>query len=539
MLAESSPENIVMRLLPSPSILILSVVAFYSSTAIAQTVLPGFVKPACEFSYQKDSNGNLPTPNNAGFPGLRVCEFYNQAMQMFIWLTSPSQYGGGKYVFTSPIFNLISTPRDGMRYLAQADSAIVSPGFFDVTLPQDGPTGSLIVFDIYGMPHDLVYPRFVRTGSGEMIEIARVRRSLDRSSIFIDKNGNVIKSTKESKILDKNLNDITPSGKTIQAGGKLYQTDVKGDAIGYGPGQAETHKVLMSQTKKLVYYGILINDVYAAFHASSPNQSPTGFPTTKEDINGLGGPFPDADALAVAVKTAWIEVDDDKKEEYQKKYLTIDAMIPTYKRQSDYVWTPTHMAKPATLALVGMHVAFSAKNFPQMIWATFESIYNTRNRDYKYFDEDGNVRTQSEDVEGNWLFSNKGNDFLNVARMYVDESGQIVGDTDKNSIQLKIGPSNIRREYPWGADHVGESEADTDIISINKSVACQLSAADVRRRYIMRGAIWLVKTVPGAQGSLKLANSTMETFVPNSNCLGCHRGGMLSHIWDKLSPTRQ
>ena len=28
------------------------------------------------------------------------------------------------------------------------------------------------------------------------------------------------------------------------------------------------------------------------------------------------------------------------------------------------------MEKPATLALVGMHVAFSAKNFPQMIWAT-------------------------------------------------------------------------------------------------------------------------------------------------------------------------
>ena len=267
-----------MRLLHSPSILILSVIAFYSSDtmAIAQTVLPGYVKPNCEFSYQKDQNGSLPTPNNAEFggssPSLRVCEFYNQAMQMFIWLTSPSQYGGGKYVFTSPIFNLISTPRDGMRYLAKADSAIVSSGFLDVTLSQTGSTGSPVVFDITGIPHDLVYPRFVRTGLGEMIEIARVRRNLDRLPIFVDKNNNVIKLTKESKILDQNLNDITPSGKAIQAGGKLYQADVKGDAIDYGPGQAETHKVLMSQTKKLVYYGILINDVYAAFRASSSNQ---------------------------------------------------------------------------------------------------------------------------------------------------------------------------------------------------------------------------------------------------------------------------
>jgi hypothetical protein len=154
-----------MRLLPSPSILILSVVAFYSSgtATIAQTVLPGFTKPNCEFSYQRNPDGSLPPPNNAGFgsPGFRICEFYNQAMQMFIWLTSPSPYGAGKYVLTSPIFNLISTPRDGMRYLAKADSAIVSSGFLDVTLSQTGSTGSPVVFDITGIPHDLVYPRFV------------------------------------------------------------------------------------------------------------------------------------------------------------------------------------------------------------------------------------------------------------------------------------------------------------------------------------------------------------------------------------------
>lgn len=262
-----------MRLLPSPSILILSVIAFCASDTMvtAQTILPGYVKPNCEFSYQKNSDGSLPTPDNAGFSGARVCQFYNQAMQMFIWLTSPSQYGGGKYVFTSPIFNLISTPRDGMRHLAQADSAIVSSGFFDVTLSQTGPTGSPVVFDILGGLHDLVYPKFVRTGPNAMIEIAQVKSGLRGLPIFFDINNKQIRLSKDSRILDSNLNDITPSGKTILANGTLYQTDVKGDAIGYGPGQAGTHKVLMSQTKKLVYYGILINDVYAAFRASSPN----------------------------------------------------------------------------------------------------------------------------------------------------------------------------------------------------------------------------------------------------------------------------
>jgi hypothetical protein len=95
----------------------------------------------------------------------------------------------------------------------------------------------------------------------------------------------MIRFGKDSKILDNNLNDITPSGKTILANGALYPTDLKGDAVGVG--QADTHKALMSQDKKLVYYGILINDVYAAFHASSPDQAPTEFPTKKEQIDGL------------------------------------------------------------------------------------------------------------------------------------------------------------------------------------------------------------------------------------------------------------
>jgi hypothetical protein len=177
-----------------------------------------------------------------------------------------------------------------------------------------------------------------------------------------------------------------------------------------------------------------------------------------------------------------------------------------------------------------MHVVFSAKNQPKMIWATFESVYNARNQSYDYLGEDNHSRTRSADTRGNWLFSNRSNHSINVSHMHVDKMGRIVGDTDKNSIQMKIGPTNVGRAHPWGSDK-SDSRDNTDIININKSAASQLSAGDVRKHYIMIGTIWGDQD----QGARKLANSAIETFQSDSNCFGCHAASKLSHIWDQLS----
>jgi hypothetical protein len=300
--------------------------------------------------------------------------------------------------------------------------------------------------------------------------------------------------------------------------------------------QAENNKVLMTQTGQPVYYEILVNDVYAYFHEANykVGRPAPPFPTTIGEIDQLGAQFnhafPDADALLVALKTAWIEVPAGEKKKYEKAFLMIDATVPDYRRVSKYFWASTNTVRPATLALVGMHIAFSTEKFPGLIWTTFEHVQNTRNPAYKYVADDGGTQTRNEDRPGQWLFFSMTGALpsRNEPRMHVCNR-DIVGDTDDGTVKT-IGPSNIVRFKPWGSD-TDRFNDNTSIIDINGSVIAQLAQlapSDVRKNYMLIGAIW------DGQGTLKLANSTMETFEPDSNCLGCHSQPKVSHIWDRF-----
>lgn len=281
----------------------------------------------------------------------------------------------------------------------------------------------------------------------------------------------------------------------------------------------------MTQGENLVFYGIVVNDVYAYYHQSAPKAAPTEFPDSKDQIEDLeqkyGHKFPDAQAMVVAVKTAWIEVGGDEND--KKKYLTVETEIPVYDRRSAHVWIPLKKKK-ATLALVGMHVAFSATDRPKLIWATFEHASNTRNKAYKYKATAGSCPPTDvcEHQDGAWLFSN--DDCSNEPRMHVDDMARIFADAKKT-----IGPSNICRNYAWGSDKVPDN---TLSISINKSFIDQLPAHDVRRNYMMIGTNWYNGDDP--QGGAELANSTMETFNGTSRCVKCHVAEKLSHIWSRV-----
>jgi hypothetical protein len=528
-----------MRSLVLASRLCLAPLALHLSTLVAkaQTSLPGDV--STEFPCAVDisgwyANGIVKTPDNSIFNPSSSCSFYQAAAQMFIWLTSPPppDYGGGGYVFTSPIFNALSRRVDGKRDLIPRD-AYASSDFFDATLSQTGPNGSAVVFDNNGKMHELTYPKWVQNGSGAMMEIMRAQIRPRNSPLFFNLNNRPIEWNSRSKVFDRNMTEIIPGGKTIIVNGVRYQTDRRDNVIDYGPGQAGTGKVLMTQNGKLVFYAVLVNDVFVSFHAANykPNQPVPRLPTTRKEVDELGRAFPDADALVVEVKTAWIEVGDDEREEY----LTIHAKIPDYDK-SEYVWTPKSTPKHAMLALVGMHIAFTAKHQERMLWATFENINNTRNLSYEYFGKGGLTTSRPADIGGAWLFSSSDDTSINESRMHI-EGNKIVGDKMSNNRMKQIGPSNVRRVHPWGSDPDSKRD-NTDLININESIHRQLSdrnERDVRRNYIMIGTTW------GAadQGPRKLANSTMETFKPDSNCLGCHGERMLSHVWNELVPTRR
>jgi hypothetical protein len=321
------------------------------------------------------------------------------------------------------------------------------------------------------------------------------------------------------------------------------------------------------------------------------------FPTTAADLTPItnfatahGVTFPDSNpptssALAVEVKTSWIEA---SKLPDPQNYVTMTATIPTYKKPSSNQWTPGP-DQTVQLALVGMHVVGSTNQHAEMIWATFEHLGNTPNDNYKYVNNSGSTITVNRDISGTWLFSaSNSNGPFNQMHMTFDPStGNI------NAMPgFTISPSDTIRSKAWGGafdvcpNPIDSTTAasNSEIISINNSVRGQMPAGDVRANYILTGATWTIppNNPPTSSfacdgnfannevGTSKMANSTMETYdqgtdvLPNgpkgnsfatgSNCFLCHNnpvGGLtansgvappsgcsvgLSHIFTCLQP---
>jgi hypothetical protein len=397
-----------------------------SVAAHPQVVLPSDTSDNCKVDPKVDSDystiGRAGPSNVTADTALSPCYIYYRSEQMFFWLTSPPppDYGSGRFVFTSPVFYSVSPPQDSLRSIVQSSE----PGGatrFDVAVSQTGPNAVPVVFDKAGTSHDLVYAKWVMNVGGQMVELGRFKlrqSALRQFPLLFDMSGKSIRLSNTLKILDINQKpiDLDPAGRNFFANGVRYLLDKDGNAIDFETGQGKEKKVLMTRKGDLVFYEILVNDVYAYYHADSqekvPGKPADRFPTDRKEVEDLAlkyhRVFPDKDALAIALKTAWVVVSEDKKKDYRSRYLTIDdAEIPKYKPNGDgTIWQRDGVEKPVTLALVGMHVAFSTRDRPQMIWATFEHVDNTANAIYSYFGVKG--RATHEDAKGVWLFSETG-----------------------------------------------------------------------------------------------------------------------------------
>jgi hypothetical protein len=313
------------------------------------------------------------------------------------------------------------------------------------------------------------------------------------------------------------------------------------------PGEVD-RTVLVTKDCRIVYYLIQVNDVYAYFLTGYKNGiiPATEFPTGKKLQNGEtdldmiealawthhNKKLEDRTALAVELKSAWVAVPGSEKMNYMANYITMKKTIPTYDNpvpcsstSTSTTWSPNG-SREELLALIGMHVVFSAKGHPEMLWATFEHVNNTPNEAYKYLDP--NVgRTQPSDIADHWMFwDSDPHAPVNKARMHLNKQ---TGDIEQNRGQT-IGPSNIIRKAPWGSAP-GQGEMNTKIIYTNKQIIDPLADKDVRKNYMMIGTSWTSggddpSDVDKRQGSAQLANSTMETFLNDgsSTCFNCHQG---------------
>jgi hypothetical protein len=555
-------------------------------TATAQT-LPQDAAPNCPVSastfatwFQSGTpalNGVVNPANSVSFPATPNCSFYQWSEQMFFWLTSPTPpfYGSGAFVFDSPAFFDVS-PLDatGHRTLLPHTPGFIRP--LGVRVAQLGPGNLRVVFDKTGQMFTVAPPKAapaqVRDATGNLRTIAHVEVGAQGALVFRDAKGSVIAPRVSPNAAATVARQAAPTvggraapiiNRPITAPVQLQSfvvdkipifIDPIGNVIDVEQGQADTGDVLMSQNKSLVYYATMVNDVYAYFltgwrhNLIQPNNPNPTFPTTLSDLNAItsfaashGVTFPDPDALAVEVKSAWVEASSLPS---TNGYITMTATIPTYTANAgNTTWTPSGQ-KTVLLALVGMHVVGSTNQHPEMVWATFEHVGNTPLAAYSYINSNGNgnVTFVPQSTGGNWLFSTSGSGgpFNNP---HMNEVSAAAGIAALGTFQ--ITPSDTIRWKPFGAasnvspNPLASPEAsNSDIISINNSISKNISttmAGDVRGNYIFSGATWAIPGAPGPSGSgvqvgtSQLDNSTMETYDQGSgttsggaSCLDCH-----------------
>lgn len=568
---------------------------FHSGTA----AVDGVVDPANSVTFSNDT-------------AKHNCDFYQWAQQMFLWLTSPAPEtygGGGGRIFASPAFYTVS-PADssGKRTLIpnQANGILQ----LNLRAAQVGVHGLPVImsksgqmFEVQPGPVSKVGKPLVLNKAGKQVEVSGTAMRAGKV-VLLDKTGKAIPTPKlivprqipleqfqrqrpqqqqlPEPIAQHEILVMKPSAAHVQIlrklrpqpvnprliaerfvlNGRPIFLNVNGGVIDSEEGQADD-SVLLAQNGSLIYYVTMVNDVMAYFLTGAKDggitPTPTQFPTTQAELNKITGfasakgkTFPDPNALAIEVKSAWIETTGLSN---LNQFISTQAVIPTYDKTNPNQWAPNGQ-KTTTLALIGMHVVGSANGHPEMIWSTFEHFGNAPNASYKYNATSGtNPHTVSESTAGTWLFCASGSTGPFNVPHAAYSSPNIVG---LGGPITKL--SDIIRFKPFGAALgtqpnpliADDATSNTQIIAIDNSIqqgfAALAGGPDVRTNYYMTGATW---TEGGAAptsnfptginvGTSQLANTTMETFQQtntsfnafSNNCFSCHQTNQLnvSHV---------
>ena len=538
--------------------------------------LNGVVNPA--------NSLNAPQPN---------CGFYSWSEQMFLWLTSPAPaaYGGGGHIFDSPAFFDVSPPDlNGKRTFLPHVANQIRPFPLPLRFAQRGAHGLPVIIDRSRQFFEVAPPAanakpMVRDRAGNVVEIAHARREGGRLTL-LDKDGKVIAAQISrpgtTPVEQKPTAQPTPATGQKGAAKKKAGAEkvpnsmlatrfmIDGLPIFIDPslavidveqGQADSN-VLQAQTTangSLVYFATMVNNVYAYFLTGAKDgvitTTPTNqFPTSQTDLDNTinfamahgkpNPPFPDPNALAIEIKTSWVEATGLPN---LNTYITMTATIPTYTQNSSILWTQSGQ-KTVQLALVGMHVVGSTAGHPEMVWATFEHAGNTSIASYSYTSTTGPKTVNPSPFA--WLFaaSNANSNFNNPHMAFVEGTPNTI--QANTAAGFTISPSDTDRVEPWGIDG-NNAFSNTQVISMNSHVLSMLANGDVRGNYVMTGATW----TPGGSnpvppnnngvGTNLLANTTMETYQQGAtNCFSCHSNfgsapnptTDISHVFPGLQP---
>ncbi|HEX4954498.1 MAG TPA: hypothetical protein VF017_13990 [Thermoanaerobaculia bacterium] len=526
-------------------------------------------------------NGAVRPANSVLFPDTPNCSFYKWSEQMFLWLTSPAppRYGGGGgLVMNTPAFFDVSLPdASGQRHFVPHTSGLIRA--FNLRTAQRGTLDLPVVIERKTLRLLEVIPPVVSpTGKqvvsdkdGNEVEIGSVRFTQENAPVLLDVGGKEIqgprallrsKNDAEPRNFEKKLArfdnfDRSELVQKIVFDKRVVLLDLFGHFTETEQGQADGG-VLMAQNGSLVYYSLVVNNVFALYRTMQGATVPAGtkFPVTQPQLDAIIAfaaasgqpPVIDSEALAVEIKASWVEaaglVDADK-------FIQMKAIVPKYDKVTNPDdWVPMG-TQTVTLAMVGIHVVGSTGStnpsnpnggHPEMLWATFEHVSNGPAAQYNYVKKTppGGSGMVPQDTTGTWVFCANGAG-APFNEKHMEMGGPAPFDHIVASPPFLIGPSNILRTMPWGLNG-SSSTGNAEVISINNTVRSLLDPADLRRNYFHEGTTWTIfGGSPGAGnqvGTNKLENTTMETFSQGANCFSCHATNTtsVSHVFNETSP---
>ena len=522
-------------------------------------------------------NGIVNPANSLNFVNAPNCGFYRWAEQMFLWVTSPapSEYGGSGRVFDSPVFYDLSPPdalgnqtliphSSGIFHAMAVRAAQVGPHRLPVLLTKAGKLIEIAPTPIAPDGKQLILNR-----AGQQVEVEEIRTAENGRPVFLDKDHQPIDGAHP---LFTNVRPAKTIVERFMVGHSPIFLDQAADIVEVQLGEANDNAVLITQGNSLVYYIVMVNDVFAYFRTGTADGqiSAFHFPTTQSDLSAIthfarttkNVTFPDSVAMAVELKTAWVLASTVPN---PNTYITVTAAVPHYNKTAKQWTLVPNVMDTVQLALVGLHFVGSASTRPEMIWSTFVHDSVAPDTSYQYLNSGNGNTIVTANTTGSWVLCSNGSlGPYNTMRQQIDPSTGNINATMGNT----IGPSDIITMKPWGADFAFQPNpidndapsSNAEIISVNNGVRGTLIAGDPRKNYIFRGAMWTsdggAPLEPGPVGNefgtTALANVTMETFqqgqttsaLTGVNCFGCHNAAIpgpvcdtgISHIWPFLKP---
>jgi hypothetical protein len=526
-----------------------------SKTQSATAPAPTCTVSGSEFkSWESSSSGGSPSfvpPNSAGFTVTQGdCSFYKWSAQMFLWLTSKSS-SGTLTMFSPTFYNAVENPNTG-----------------DFTFVQNTESND-------------------KSKPPKLHLMTRVNKTM-----LVGLQAKLAKLGKLSSLKGVQAENANSTG---QAGGGVLM--VNGNPVPV-PGQSGL------ATYPVVYYAIQVNDVFVGLaqnqtsipyytSGSSAGDFPISLPQAQQIQTAAKASYSDLNQLALELKSAWIDTAYLTPAQ-SSGLLQITADVPAFTQTTNssgfavLTWDgKTTVSR--TLAMVGMHVAGSVAGHPEMVWSTFESVFNSPDATYSYLNTNYDPKKKA-CKSGTTCITTVSFSTSNSTPtiLYNGPAGATVPPSAITQTATSSGnnttitstfppvsatqpftPTSVIRLNPWGNQQPSTPTVtnavvvnNTLLISLNQSLQSQLSTAGdtLLTNYFEGGALWSNGIIPfltGSEqiGSLYLANTTMETFQqltpgsltqPNSpaqNCFTCHgdysggteAGTVISHVFPQPS----